>query len=116
PPDLAEDMRNSRYFNQYDPSSPNWVRRPAELPNTNLTNAFEPGSGTVAPPVEAAPTATTTTNAPANPTTTAANVTIQLNDTRVDPGDAVTVTVIANDPRGFNWIEWRGDNTDDTAL
>jgi hypothetical protein len=117
PPDLAEDMRGSRFFNQYDPSAPNWVRRPGELPNTNLTNAFEPGTGEVAIPVQAAPTATTVPGSvPVNPATTAANVTIQLNDDRVDPGDAITVTVIANDPRGFNWIEWRGDNTDDAAL
>jgi hypothetical protein len=79
PPDLAEDMRTSRYFNQYDPSSPNWVRRPAELPNTNLTGAFEPGSGDVQAPAPA-PSAPVTVPVTA-PAPAEASVTIQLNDT-----------------------------------
>jgi hypothetical protein len=55
PPDLAEDMRGSRYFGQYSPGSPGWVARPGELANSDLTNAFEPGSGTAAAPVPAQP-------------------------------------------------------------
>ena len=45
PPDLAEDMQSSRFRAQYSPGSPGWLARPAELPNTNLDGAFEPGSG-----------------------------------------------------------------------
>jgi len=122
PPDLAEDMRNSRFFNQYDPAAPNWVRRPAELSNTNLTNAFEPGQGDVVPPAQSAPAPATPiptiVSVPGNPipVTTAPNVTIQLADDRVDPGDPITVTVIANDARGLDWIEWRGDDTNDRVL
>jgi hypothetical protein len=114
PPDLAEEMRGSRYFDQYDPSAPNWVKRPAELPNTNLTNAFEPGSGDIlspppaAAPATAAPAATTTTTGP--------TVSIQVNDDQIDQGDPVAITVIARDPRGLEWIAWEGDDTDDSEL
>ena len=113
PPDLAEEMRNSRYFGQYDPNVPNWVKRPAELPNTNMTNAFEPGTGDVmappaAAPTSAAPAPTTTTTGPA--------VSIQVDDDQIDPGDAVSITVIARDPRGLEWIAWEGDDTDDAEL
>ncbi len=114
PADLAEEMRGSRYFGQYDPSVPNWVKRPAELPNTNLTNAFEPGSGdTIMAPPAAAPT----TAAPAAPAaTTGPTVSIQVDDDTVDPGDQFSVTVIASDPRGLEWIAWEGDDTDDAEL
>jgi hypothetical protein len=113
PPDLAEEMRGSRYFNQYDPSAPSWLRRPDLLPNSNLTNAFEPGSGgTQAVPVAPAATAQTTAPAPsAGPT-----VSIQLNDDAIDSGDPVQITVIARDPRGLDWIAWEGDDTNDTVL
>jgi hypothetical protein len=115
PPDLAEDMRNSRFFNQYDPQSPNWVRSPAMLPNTNMTGAFEPGSGEVLSP--APPSGTSQTTIPVAPASPAeANVTLQLSDSRIDQGDSVQVTLIANDARGIEWIEWRGDNTDDAVL
>ena len=43
PPDLAEEAAPSKYFRQYCPSSPHWLCRPAELPATDLTFAFEPG-------------------------------------------------------------------------
>jgi len=42
PVDLAQEAANSPYFAQYAPSQPNWVARPAQLPNTNLTDAFTP--------------------------------------------------------------------------
>src|SRR3954447_3798405 len=66
PPDLAEDMRSSRFFGQYNSGAAKWLARPAALPNTDLTGAFEPGSGAVTPgpsgptptPVPNAPTAT----------------------------------------------------------
>jgi hypothetical protein len=114
PPDLAEEMRGSRYFNQYDPAAANWVRRPAELPNTNMTNAFEPGSGdTLSAPPAAAPT----TVAPAaTAATTGPAVSIQVSDPQIAQGDQVSITVIARDPRGLDWISWEGDNTNDREL
>jgi len=112
PPDLAEEMRGSRYFGQYDPAAPNWVKRPAELPNTNLTNAFEPGSGDTLT-VPAAPAATAQ---PTVPATTGPAVSIQLNDNVIDAGHQIQVTVIARDPRGLDWITWEGDDTNDAEL
>jgi hypothetical protein len=114
PPDLAEEMRASRYFSQYDPSAPNWVRRPDVLPNTNMTNAFEPGSGdTVMAPPAAAPA---TAQPAATATTTGPAVSIQVDDDTIDVGQPVSITVIARDPRGLDWITWEGDNTDDREL
>jgi hypothetical protein len=43
PGDLAQAARGSKYFNQYCASSPRWLCRPADLPATDLTFAFEPG-------------------------------------------------------------------------
>jgi hypothetical protein len=43
PADLAQEAVPSKYFRQYCPSSPRWICRPAELPATDLTFAFEPG-------------------------------------------------------------------------
>jgi hypothetical protein len=41
PADLAMQARASKFFNQYAPGQPRSVARPAELPNTDLTNAFD---------------------------------------------------------------------------
>jgi hypothetical protein len=43
PVDLADAARGSKYFGQYCPSSARWVCRPADLPATDLTFAFESG-------------------------------------------------------------------------
>jgi hypothetical protein len=43
PPDLAQAARASKYYDQYCPSAPHWVCRPADLTATDLTFAFEPG-------------------------------------------------------------------------
>jgi hypothetical protein len=80
PLDLAADMQGSRYSGQYSPGAAGWLARPSDLPDTDLTFAFEPGSGSVtveatatpvseatATPVPAAPTATPV---PAAPTAT----------------------------------------------
>jgi polysaccharide biosynthesis protein PslG len=50
PPDLAQQAQadRSRFLNQYAPSQPLWIARPAELPGSDLTNAFtaqQPGGG-----------------------------------------------------------------------
>jgi hypothetical protein len=51
PPDLEEQARGSRFYRQYDPSRPRSVARPAELPATDLTNAF----GELAVPIPPTP-------------------------------------------------------------
>ena len=64
PPDLAADMRSSRFFGQYAPGANGWVARPGELTDSDLTAAFEPGTGgpgvviATPTPVPDAPTAT----------------------------------------------------------
>ncbi|MBX7106935.1 MAG: hypothetical protein K1X57_22890 [Gemmataceae bacterium] len=126
PPDLAADMQGSRYFNQYNPSNVNWLARPGELPGTDLTGAFEPGTGAVRPgtgqPGPSQPSQPTATPVPAasatatptsGPTTT---VEIQLDDELIDPGQKVRVTVIARSSLGLDWIEWSGDDTGDAVL
>jgi hypothetical protein len=42
PPDLGQAAQGSKYFAQYDPQAPNGIARPDALPNSNLTNAFQP--------------------------------------------------------------------------
>ena len=41
PPDLASQVQTSRFLRQYDPNSPGWIARPSELPDSDLTRAFE---------------------------------------------------------------------------
>jgi N-acetylmuramoyl-L-alanine amidase len=42
PPDLEAQSRASPLYRQYDPRMPGWIARPAELPGSDLTMAFEP--------------------------------------------------------------------------
>lgn len=42
PPDLAAQAKSSPFYGQYNPLQPAWVDRPAQLPNTDLSRAFEP--------------------------------------------------------------------------
>jgi N-acetylmuramoyl-L-alanine amidase len=42
PPDLAAHAKSSVFYAQYNPLKPDWVERPVDLPNTDLTRAFEP--------------------------------------------------------------------------
>lgn len=42
PPDLAAQAKSSPFYAQYNPLKPGWVDRPASLPNSDLTRAFEP--------------------------------------------------------------------------
>jgi hypothetical protein len=128
PPDLADDMRTSRYFGQYNSGNVNWINRPGDLPNTNLTGAFEPGTGNVAPGTgqpgpgtqpTAGPTSTPGAAGTATATPTSASATtveIQLDDDLIDPGQKVRVTVIARNTAGIEWIEWQGNETDDPVL
>ena len=125
PTDLAQQMQGSRYLNQYDPSKVNWLARPGELPSTDLTGAFETGTGavqpgtgqgTTAPPAGATATATGT----AAPSAVGPTVTLQVDDERIDPGQTVNVTVIARYATGIDWIEFEGvegtrNNANDNA-
>ena len=43
PDDLAAAAHGSKFFGQYCPTAEHWVCRPADLPATDLTFAFEPG-------------------------------------------------------------------------
>ena len=43
PADLAAQAAGSRFLAQYCPGAPRWVCRPADLPDTDLTFAFESG-------------------------------------------------------------------------
>jgi hypothetical protein len=43
PPDLLQDSRESRYYNQYCPGDPLWLCRPAQLPGTDFTFGFVQG-------------------------------------------------------------------------
>jgi hypothetical protein len=43
PRDLWLQGRDGRLFAQYCPEEPGWLCRPRELPDTDLTYAFEPG-------------------------------------------------------------------------
>jgi hypothetical protein len=113
PPDLNQDMQGSRYLGQYSPGSPGWVARPAQLPNTDMTAAFEPGTGAVTPPPAppaqpTQPAAAATATVTPTPSATGPNVTVQVDDDTIDPGQSVSVTVIANDTVGIDWIEFEG--------
>jgi hypothetical protein len=110
PADLDQDMQNSRFYKQYDPTKPNWIARPTGLPSSDLTGAFEPGTGPVTgappppPPAATVPGATAT----ATSATAGTTITVQLDDDTVDPGQAVTITVIANHTVGIDWIQVEG--------
>jgi hypothetical protein len=41
PADLAAQSSGSNFFHQYNPAKPLWIDRPAVLPNTDLTMAFQ---------------------------------------------------------------------------
>jgi hypothetical protein len=106
PPDLAEDMRSSRFRSQYSPGSPGWLSRPGELQNTDLNGAFEPGSGPVnqpPPPPTPTPGAPTVTPVPDAPT-----ISIQTDDALIDAGQPVRITLIARQNSPLDWIEWEG--------
>ena len=52
PADLEEQARTSRFYRQYDNGAANGVRRPEDLPGTNMKDAFErePAPGSSTPP------------------------------------------------------------------
>ena len=54
PADLNAEAQGSKYYKQYAPGRPQSIARPADLPNSDLTNAFEPQQAGVAAPAPAA--------------------------------------------------------------
>ncbi|MFN8636873.1 MAG: N-acetylmuramoyl-L-alanine amidase [Chloroflexota bacterium] len=42
PPDLAAQAQRSPFYGQVDPGLPRWLRRPGDLPGSDLTDAFAP--------------------------------------------------------------------------
>jgi N-acetylmuramoyl-L-alanine amidase len=42
PPDLVAQAKQSPFYGQYNPLKPGWVDRPASLPSSDLSHAFEP--------------------------------------------------------------------------
>jgi hypothetical protein len=118
PPDLAEDMAGSRYRAQYSPGASGWLARPAELPNTDLNGAFEPGTGAVTqppPPPTATPGATLTPTPTGTPNTLP-TATIQVDDDAIDPGETISVTIIGRGTNNLLLLEWQtvlGDENPD---
>jgi hypothetical protein len=117
PPDLSADMQGSRFLGQYSPGSPGWTARPAELQNTDMNGAFEPGTGPVtqppAPPSQpTSPPGVGTATVTPTPGAVGPTVTIQVDDELIDPGQSVTVTVIARYATAIDWIEFEGIESD----
>jgi hypothetical protein len=128
PPDLQQDMQGSRFYGQYSPGAAGWTARPGDLPNTDMTNAFEQGTGSVTPPPAPA-TSVPGATATLTPTPGAAGPTVQIqvDDDVIDPGQTVNITLIANYTGNIEWLEFEGvesennnendnDASDDPAL
>ena len=43
-------------------------------------------------------------------------VSMQIDNDQIDPCNLVSITVIARDPRGLEWITWEGNDTNDREL
>ena len=54
PAELASEVQGSRYYRQYNPSMPNSLARPDQLPSTSLARIFEPNAQGGGPPANAA--------------------------------------------------------------
>ena len=119
PADLAADMAGSRFINQWSPGSPNWLARPNDLPDTDLTNAFvpdlagyptPPGAGPAPGP---APGPTATPVAGDQPPTI---TNLGVPDERVDPGETFTIRIEATDDKGIDIMWWWATSTSDDEL
>jgi hypothetical protein len=105
-------MQGSRFLGQYSPGAPGWVARPAELPNSDLTAAFEPGTGTVTPPpttptpAPATPETATPTPTPTSTPVAGPSTSIQVDDDLIDPGQSIRVTLIGRSTVPLAWIQY----------
>ena len=67
-------------------------------------------------PVPPGPTATPVPGATATPVPAQGpQLTIQLSDDDIQAGDSVTITIIARDDRGIDWIRWEGESAGDNG-
>jgi hypothetical protein len=67
-------------------------------------------------PVPPGPTATPVPGATATPVPAQGpQLTIQLSDDDIQAGDSVTITIIARDERGIDWIRWEGESAGDNG-
>ncbi len=78
-----------------------------------MNGAFEPGTGAVtqppAPPAQPTqPAGAATATVTPTPSAAGPTVTVQVDDDTIDPGQSVSVTVIANHTVGIDWIEFEG--------
>jgi hypothetical protein len=86
------------------PDSGSWVVQGA---GGILTLGPQPGYVTAPPVMAGQATATPTATPAADPPPT---VSIQVDDDRIQAGQSVNITVIADDNKGIDWIEWEGIN------
>jgi len=80
----------------------------APTPPPTATPAQRPAAVVApTPPPTSAPTVTTVART---------TVTLRLDDDLIDPGQSISVAVIARSSQRLSWIEWRGDDTGDPVL
>ena len=128
PPDLAADMQGSRYLQPVQPGNANWLARPAELPNTDMTGAFEPGTGRgpagtgTGQPSQPKPGDPTTGRRPGPPRQprrpprpTDGRASDRRRPDRSGPEDPCHGDRAGHAPAS-TWIEWQGDDTGDPVL
>ena len=70
PQDLASQAQKSPFYGQVDPSKPGWLKRPGDLPSSDLTDSFlgevatlssaSQSAATISPPASITPTASPT--------------------------------------------------------
>jgi len=104
PPDLAAVVQTSKYYKQYAPGKPGSLARPADLPGSDLTSAFDqqqPGSGT-ATPAPATTTPPTATTPPVAAGSFAYGFQVHMWDFNADATNQILGLVKL---AGFNWIK-----------
>lgn len=87
--------------------TPTGTPLPTAIPQMMPTSL--PSATPVATKTSPTPTPTATGN-------TAPTVTLRLSDARVDSGDSVSITVIALDDKGVDWIAWEATGSGERAL
>lgn len=110
PPDLDAQARSSKYYHQYAPGQALSIARPADLPGSDLTNAFTPQDGS-APPT-AAPQPQPQTQPGASSSAWGYGFQVQMWDFNSDAKRQIAGLVTQ---AGFNWlkhqVEWEAIET-----